>query len=59
MPERYHHLVDVRRFGVGERVVPQLYSQDVFERTQAWMHARNLFDVGAEFGVGYDIAVRQ
>jgi 16S rRNA U1498 N3-methylase RsmE len=23
MPERYHHLVDVRRFGVGERVVPQ------------------------------------
>jgi len=46
VPERFHDKVDVRRFGVGERVVPQAYTQEMFERTQAWMHARNLFDAG-------------
>lgn len=59
MPERYRAMVDVRRFGVGERVVPQSYTREVFERTQTWMHDRKLFDVGPEFGVGFEIAVRQ
>jgi NitT/TauT family transport system substrate-binding protein len=44
IPERFHDKVDVRRFGVGERVVPQPYTQAMFKRTQDWMHARNLFD---------------
>ncbi|MDB5570972.1 MAG: hypothetical protein JWN93_2155 [Hyphomicrobiales bacterium] len=57
MPERYHKLVDVRRFGVGERVVPQPYTRETFEKTQAWMHERKLFDVGPEFGVTYAQAV--
>ena len=57
IPERYHRLVDVRRFGVGERVVPQPYTQEVFEKTQAWMHTRNLFDVGPDVGVNYQEAV--
>ena len=58
MPNRFQALVDVRRFGVGERVVPQSYSQSIFETTQAWMHERNLFDVGPEVGVSYVEAVR-
>ena len=56
VPSRFHSLVDVRRF--GERVVPQSYSQSIFETTQAWMHERNLFDVGPEVGVSYAEAVR-
>jgi NitT/TauT family transport system substrate-binding protein len=58
MPSRFHSLVDVRRFGVGERVVPQSYSQSIFETTQAWMHERKLFDVGPEIGVSYAEAVQ-
>lgn len=57
IPEKYHAMIDVRRFGVGERVVPQTYSKAVFEQTQAWMHKRNLFDVAPSVGVGYEVAV--
>ncbi len=58
-PEKYNSMIDVRRFGVGERVVPQLYTREIFEKTQAWMHSRNLFDVGPEVGVSFEQAVRQ
>ncbi|HEY2991144.1 MAG TPA: hypothetical protein VGL11_25750 [Candidatus Binatia bacterium] len=44
IPERFRDHVDVRRFGVGERVVPLPYTRPMFEKTQAWMHARGLFD---------------
>ena len=47
MPERFRDAVDVRRFGVGERVVPLPYTQAMFDKTQAWMHARKLFDTPA------------
>jgi NitT/TauT family transport system substrate-binding protein len=48
IPERFRNRVDVRRFGVGERLVPQPYTQAVFEKTQAWMRARKLFDTGSD-----------
>ena len=51
IPERFRDKVDVRRFGVGERVVSQSYTQAMFEKTQAWMHARKLFDAAADSGV--------
>lgn len=57
IPDRFVERVDVRRFGVGERVVPQPYTQAMFDRTQAWMHQRNLFNVGADAGVSYAEAV--
>ena len=57
IPERFRDKVDVRRFGVGERVVPQPYTQAVFERTQAWMHARKLFDAPSDGGVSSEHAV--
>ncbi|MGH7843920.1 MAG: hypothetical protein ACREQW_01930, partial [Candidatus Binatia bacterium] len=57
IPERFRDKVDVRRFGVGERVVPQPYTQATFERTQAWMHERKLFDAAAAAGVSYQQAV--
>ena len=49
IPERFRDQVDVRRFGVGERVVPQPYTRAMFEKTQAWMHARKLFDAAPDF----------
>jgi NitT/TauT family transport system substrate-binding protein len=59
MPERFRDMVDVRRFGPGERVVFLPYSQEMFERTQTWMHDRKLFDVGREVGVAYEVAVHR
>ena len=49
IPERFRDKVDVRRFGVGERVVPQPYTQAIFEKTQAWLHERKLFNKLAYF----------
>ena len=51
IPERFRNLVDVRRFGVGERVVPQPYSQAISDKTQAWLRERELFDVASDAGV--------
>lgn len=57
IPERFRDKVDVRRFGVGERVVPQPYTRTLFEKTQAWMHERKLFESGPAAGVSYEEAV--
>jgi ABC-type nitrate/sulfonate/bicarbonate transport system substrate-binding protein len=56
IPDRFRDSVDVRRFSIGERVVPQPYTRAMFERTQAWMHERNLFDA-PDLGTSYDQAV--
>lgn len=57
IPERFRDKVDVRRFGVGERVVPQPYTRAMFEKTQAWMQERKLFDAVPDAGVSYEQAV--
>ena len=57
IPDRFLDKVDVRRFGAGERIVPQPYTQAMFEQTQSWMHERDLFDVDAQAGVSYQDAV--
>jgi NitT/TauT family transport system substrate-binding protein len=46
MPADLLALVDVRRFGPGERIVPQPYTAEMFDRTQGWMRDRQLIDVG-------------
>ena len=55
-PERYkhHHLeeipahlregVDVRGFGMGERIVFLPYTREMYEHSQRWMRERKLFD---------------
>lgn len=57
IPDRFHDKVDVRCFGTGERVVPQSYTKEIFEKTQNWMHARNLFDPKTDAGASYEEAV--
>jgi ABC-type nitrate/sulfonate/bicarbonate transport system substrate-binding protein len=44
MPGDLLERVDVRRFGPGERIVPQPYTREIYERTQDWMRERELLD---------------
>ncbi len=37
LPEHLHAAIDVRTFGLGERIVLEPYTRSVFERTQRWM----------------------
>lgn len=46
MPDALRELVDVRRFGPGERIVPQPYTREMFERTHRWMRDWQLVEVG-------------
>lgn len=44
LPEQYHDEVDVRGFGLGERIVFEPYTRNVYETTQAWMRSNAFFD---------------
>jgi NitT/TauT family transport system substrate-binding protein len=56
MPDDLAELVDVRRFGPGERIVFEPYTRDMFERTHRWMESWQLFEPGASEAV-YESAV--
>src|SRR5262249_32118346 len=56
-PTRYHARMDTRRWGPGERIVFEPYSQDIFEESRDWIRERGIFegnDLGAK---SYDSAV--
>jgi NitT/TauT family transport system substrate-binding protein len=61
VPEKYHDQVDVRAFGTGERIVFLPYTREVFEQTQQWTEAHQLFDPAANLAsavqLDYDDAV--
>jgi hypothetical protein len=57
LPERHRRLVDVRRFGPGERFVFEPYTQEMFEGTQTWIDERSIFPRGAATGSAYGDAV--
>jgi NitT/TauT family transport system substrate-binding protein len=57
MPEDLARLVDVRRFGPGERIVFEPYTKEMYEATQAWMKGWDLLDVGISASA-YEDAVR-
>jgi hypothetical protein len=40
-------MVDVRRFSPGERIVFLPYTEEMYARTQVWIHERGLFEGGA------------
>jgi NitT/TauT family transport system substrate-binding protein len=46
IPERFHSMIDVRRFGPGERIVFLPYTSDAYDRSQQWMRERRLFESG-------------
>ena len=44
IPERYRSKVDVRRFSPGERIVFLPYTEEMYAKTQAWIHERGMFE---------------
>ena len=57
LPERYHSMIDIRKCGIGERLVFEPYTQEVYERTHRWMMLHELFPSGQSGEVNYEVAV--
>lgn len=57
LPERFQALVDVRRFGPGERLVFEPYTKAVYDQTQAWVKERGFFDLDKIGSGSYEEAV--
>lgn len=57
LPERHAKLVDVKRFGPGERIVFEPYSQNLYETTQSWIRERGIFDASSAGPSDYQSAV--
>jgi ABC-type nitrate/sulfonate/bicarbonate transport system substrate-binding protein len=45
-PDRYHALMDTRRWGPGERIVFEPYTEEAFAQSREWIAAREIFDSG-------------
>ena len=45
-PERFHALMDTRRFGPGERIVFEPYTREAFETSFAWIAGHAIFEAG-------------
>ncbi len=56
-PERYHTLMDTRRWGPGERIVFETYSRDVYQQSFEWIAQHEIFAQGRMGSGDYDKAV--
>jgi hypothetical protein len=52
-PTRYHELMDTRRWGAGERVVFEPYTQEAFTQSRDWVAERAIFK-GGKSSMGSD-----
>jgi NitT/TauT family transport system substrate-binding protein len=57
LPEQYHHLVDVRAFGIGERLVFEPYTREMFEKTRRWVENLRIFSEEQVGHAAYEAAV--
>lgn len=57
LPERHRALVDVRRFGPGERFVFEPYTRGMYDSTRAWIDARGIFSEPKALTAVYEDAV--
>jgi NitT/TauT family transport system substrate-binding protein len=57
LPERYHSITDIRRFGPGERIVFEPYPREAFERTRQWIESWDLFPPEQKGSAGYEFSV--
>jgi hypothetical protein len=56
-PDRLHDRMDTRRWGPGERIVFEPYSQEAFEQSFEWIRRHAIFETG-KMGLGrYEEAV--
>ena len=55
-PDRFHALMDTRRWGPGERLVFEPYTREVYEESREWIADHHIFAEG-DMGAGqYDNA---
>jgi hypothetical protein len=45
-PTKYHAIMDTRRWGPGERIVFEPYTQEAFEQSRSWIAEREIFEGG-------------
>ena len=57
MPERFHPLMDTRRWGPGERLVFEPYTREVFEESFQWISRHSIFPEGQMGAGNYQEAV--
>lgn len=57
LPERFKPLVDVRRFGPGERLVFEPYSRTMYDETHRWVEERGIFAPGEAGAGAFEAAV--
>lgn len=57
LPERHAKLIDVKRFGPGERLVFEPYTESMYTSTQDWIRERNIFEGGSDTADAYHNAV--
>jgi ABC-type nitrate/sulfonate/bicarbonate transport system substrate-binding protein len=55
-PERYHAMMDTRRWGPGERIVFEPYSREVYQQSFEWIARREIFAEGGMGAGDYDKA---
>jgi len=56
-PDRYHAIMDPRRWGPGERLVFEPYTQAMYEETFGWIAAHDIFVDGGMGSGRYEEAV--
>jgi ABC-type nitrate/sulfonate/bicarbonate transport system substrate-binding protein len=55
-PERYHAMMDTRRWGPGERIVFETYSREVYRQSFDWIAQHGIFGDGRMGSGDYDKA---
>jgi ABC-type nitrate/sulfonate/bicarbonate transport system substrate-binding protein len=55
-PERYHALMDTRRWGPGERIVFETYTKEVYDESFEWIARHEIFPEGRMGSGDYDQA---
>ena len=55
-PERYHALMDTRRWGPGERIVFETYTKEVYDESFEWIARHEIFAEGGMGSGDYDTA---
>ena len=56
-PQRFHDVMDTRRWGPGERIVFEPYSRQIFANTRHWISERDIFDKDAMGSERYEDAI--
>src|SRR6476661_3851216 len=46
-PDRFHTIMDTRRWGPGERIVFEPYSRETYEKSFEWIAQHGIFEAGA------------